>query len=68
MGKGQKVLLVDDLVATGGSAEAAILLLRSLGAVVTDGSFLVDLPDLGGRKRLEQLGLQFHALLEFPGE
>ena len=68
VGKGQKVLLVDDLVATGGSAEAAVLLLRSLGAVLTDGSFLVDLPDLGGRKRLEQLGLQFHALLEFPGE
>jgi adenine phosphoribosyltransferase len=66
--KGQKVLLVDDLVATGGSAEAAVLLLRSLGAVVTDGSFLVDLPDLGGRKKLEQLGLQFHALLDFPGE
>lgn len=66
--KGQKVLLVDDLVATGGSAEAAVLLLRSLGAVVETGSFLVDLPDLGGRKRLEKIGIKFHTLLEFAGE
>jgi len=66
--KGQKVLLVDDLVATGGSAEAAVLLLRTLGAVVEAGSFLVDLPDLGGRKRLEKIGIEFHALLEFAGE
>lgn len=66
--KGQRVLLVDDLVATGGSAEAAVLLLRSLGAVVEAGSFLVDLPDLGGKKKLEDLGLKFHALLSFPGE
>jgi adenine phosphoribosyltransferase len=66
--KGQKVLLVDDLVATGGSAEAAVLLLRTLGAVVEAGSFLVDLPDLGGRKRLEKIGIKFHALLEFAGE
>ena len=66
--EGQKVLLVDDLVATGGSAEAAVLLLRSLGAVVEAGSFLVDLPDLGGRKRLEKIGIKFHTLLEFAGE
>ena len=66
--KGQRVLLVDDLVATGGSAEAAVLLLRTLGAVVEAGSFLVDLPDLGGRKRLEKIGIEFHALLEFAGE
>jgi adenine phosphoribosyltransferase len=66
--KGQKVLLVDDLVATGGSAEAAVLLLRTLGAVVEAGSFLVDLPDLGGRKRLEKIGIKFYALLEFAGE
>lgn len=66
--KGQRVLLVDDLVATGGSAEAAVLLLRSLGAVVDAGSFLIDLPDLGGKKKLESLGIKFHALLSFPGE
>lgn len=65
---GQRVLLVDDLIATGGSAEAAVLLLRSLGAVVESGSFLVDLPDLGGRKRLEKIGLKVHHLLDFPGE
>ncbi len=65
---GQRVLLVDDLVATGGSAEAAVVLLRSLGAVVSEGSFLVDLPDLGGRGRLEKMGLKFHTLLEFSGE
>ena len=65
---GQRVLLVDDLVATGGSAEAGILLLRSLGAVVEAGSFLVDLPNLGGRKKLENLGIKFYALLDFPGE
>jgi adenine phosphoribosyltransferase len=64
----QRVLLVDDLVATGGSAEAAVLLLRSLGAVVEAGSFLIDLPDLGGKKKLESLGLKIHALLSFPGE
>ena len=57
-----------DLVATGGSAEAAVLLLRSLGAVVEAGSFLIDLPDLGGKRKLEALGLKFHALLSFPGE
>ena len=49
-------------------AEAAVLLLRSLGAVVEAGSFLVDLPDLGGRKRLEKIGITFHTLLEFAGE
>jgi len=66
--KGQRVLLVDDLVATGGSAEAAVWLLRSLGAVVEAGSFLIDLPALGGKKKLEELGLKFHALLSFPGQ
>jgi len=66
--QGQRVLLVDDLIATGGSAEAAVLLLRSLGAIVESGSFLVDLPDLGGRKRLEKIGLKVHCLLNFPAE
>lgn len=68
VGKGDRVLLVDDLVATGGSAEAAVHLLRSLGAKVSAGSFLIDLPDLGGRKRLEAMGLDFHTLLTFAGE
>ncbi len=63
-----RVLLVDDLIATGGTAMAAIKLLRQAGAEVVGCSFVVDLPDLGGRKRVEDMGLEVLALCEFKGE
>ena len=64
---GDKVLLVDDLLATGGTAEAGIRLIERLGAEVVGCAFVVDLPDLGGRKRLLALGMSVHALCEFEG-
>jgi adenine phosphoribosyltransferase len=65
---GERVLLVDDLLATGGTAEAAAALIAKMGAQVIECCFIVDLPDLGGRKRLEKLGLRVFALCEFEGE
>ena len=64
---GQRVLLVDDLLATGGTAEAGIRLIERLGADVVGCAFVVDLPDLGGRRRLEALGMDVHALCAFDG-
>lgn len=65
---GDKVLLVDDLIATGGTAEAAINLVKILGGEIIESCFIVDLPDLGGRKRLEQLNQKVFSLCEFDGE
>jgi len=65
---GQRVLLVDDLIATGGTAEAAVLLLREAGAEVVECAFVIDLPDLGGTTRLEKLGCSVRSLCAFPGE
>jgi adenine phosphoribosyltransferase len=65
---GERVLLVDDLIATGGTAEAAAALVTKMGAEVVECCFIVDLPDVGGRKRLEKLGLRVFALCEFEGE
>lgn len=64
---GEKVLLVDDLLATGGTAEAGIRLIERLGGVVVGCAFVVDLPDLGGRKRLQSLGMEVFALCAFEG-
>lgn len=64
---GDKVILVDDLIATGGTAEAATKLLLQMGAVVVAACFIVDLPDLGGRKRIEDLGVPVRTLVDFPG-
>ena len=64
---GEKVLLVDDLLATGGTAEAGIKLIERLGAQVVGCAFVIDLPELGGRKRLEKLGMDVHALCAFEG-
>lgn len=64
---GEKVLLVDDLLATGGTAEAGIKLIERLGAEVVGCAFVIDLPELGGRARLENLGMQVHALCAFEG-
>jgi adenine phosphoribosyltransferase len=66
--KGEHVLLVDDLIATGGTAEAAAALIGKMGASVVECAFIVDLPDVGGRKRLENAGLKVFALCEFEGE
>jgi adenine phosphoribosyltransferase len=67
MRAGEKVLLVDDLLATGGTAEAGVKLLERLGAEVVGCAFVVDLPNLGGRKKLEAMGLEVHALCAFEG-
>ncbi|MBA86228.1 adenine phosphoribosyltransferase [Thalassobius sp. S69A] len=64
---GETVLVVDDLLATGGTAEAGIKLVERLGGQIVGCAFVVDLPDLGGRKRLETLGMEVHALCAFEG-
>ncbi len=66
--EGAPVLVVDDLIATGGTAEAGVQLIRSQGGVVDECAFVVSLPDLGGVTRLEQLGCRVRALCEFAGE
>jgi adenine phosphoribosyltransferase len=64
---GERVLLVDDLLATGGTAAAGITLLEKLGADIIGTAFIVNLPDLGGKRRLETLGMTIHALCDFDG-
>ena len=64
---GDSVLLIDDLIATGGTAEAAITLLRRAGANVVGAAFVIDLRDLGGIMRLEALDVKTHALVQFSG-
>jgi adenine phosphoribosyltransferase len=66
--KGDGVLLVDDLIATGGTAEAACKLIESMGGKIVECYFVVDLPDLGGGKRLEGNGQKVFALCEFEGD
>jgi adenine phosphoribosyltransferase len=66
--EGDRVLLVDDLIATGGTAEAAITLIQVLGGDIVECGFVVDLPELGGRNRLEALGQKVYTLCEFEGE
>ena len=65
---GEPVLLVDDLIATGGTAEAAVKLLRKLKSEVVGAAFVIDLPDLGGAARLAKLGVECHTLISFEGE
>ncbi|MCH1930583.1 adenine phosphoribosyltransferase [Shewanella sp. A25] len=65
---GDKVLVVDDLLATGGTIEATVKLIRQLGGEVNDAAFVISLPDLGGEARLEALGLELVKLCEFEGE
>ena len=66
--KGANVLLVDDLLATGGTALAAAALIEKLGGIVSEMAFIVDLPDVGGRKRLTDKGYKIFALTEFEGD
>ncbi len=64
---GETILLVDDLLATGGTAEAGIKLIERLGGNILSCAFVVDLPELGGRKRIEAMGMDVHTLCEFEG-
>ncbi|WP_168603041.1 adenine phosphoribosyltransferase [Novosphingobium sp. SG707] len=65
--QGQKVVIVDDLIATGGTACAALTLLRRAGAVVDEALFVIDLPDLGGAERLRAQGVTVRPIMDFPG-
>lgn len=65
---GQKILLVDDLIATGGTAAAAVELLREVRAEIVECAFVIALPDLGGIDRLKKLGCKVHSLCEFEGD
>jgi adenine phosphoribosyltransferase len=65
--KGERVILVDDLIATGGTATAAVQLLRQMGADVVSAVFMVDLPDLGGADKLRALGVSVRTLVSFEG-
>ncbi|UUP16356.1 adenine phosphoribosyltransferase [Nitratireductor thuwali] len=65
---GDKVILVDDLIATGGTAEAAVKLLRQMGAEIVAACFVIDLPDLGGRAKLEALGVEVNTLISYEGD
>ena len=64
---GETILLVDDLLATGGTAEAGISLIERLGGTIIGCAFIVDLPELGGRKKVEAMGMDVHVLCEFDG-
>jgi len=64
---GERILLIDDLIATGGTAQAAVTLIEKCGGIVADCAFIVDLPELGGKKRLEAMGVSVFALAEFEG-
>ncbi len=62
---GERVLLVDDLIATGGTALAAVQLLETLGATIVAAAFVIDLPELGGGEKLRARGIAMHTLLSF---
>ena len=65
---GEKVILVDDLIATGGTAEGAVKLLQEIGAAVVAAVFVIDLPDLGGAAKLAALGVPVRTLVSFAGK
>src|SRR5690242_19749951 len=65
--RGERIILVDDLIATGGTAEAAVKLLRRLGAEILGACFVIDLPELGGSKKLTDLGVPVRTLVSFEG-
>ena len=66
--KGEKVLIVDDLIATGGTAEATVRLVQKMKGDIVECCFIIDLPNIGGRARLEDLGQKVFTLCEFEGE
>ena len=65
--KGEKVILVDDLIATGGTAEGAVKLLRQVGAEVLAACFIIDLPELGGADKLRKMNVPVRTLVSFEG-
>ncbi|WP_339737693.1 adenine phosphoribosyltransferase [uncultured Maricaulis sp.] len=65
--EGDRVLLVDDLIATGGTAEASVRLLQRAGATVVGATFIIDLPDLGGARRIEAMGVPVSSLVSYEG-
>jgi adenine phosphoribosyltransferase len=67
IGKGDRILLVDDLIATGGTAGAAIDLIRTSGGELIAAAFVIDLPELGGANRLRDKGVKTHTLVAFEG-
>jgi len=66
--KGEKILIVDDLIATGGTVEAAVRLVEKMQGDIVECCFIIDLPDIGGRTRLENMGQSVFTLCEFEGE
>lgn len=68
LNKNDKVLLVDDLIATGGTIEATVKLVRTLGAQVEHAAFVIALPDLGGEHKLRELGVEPYSLVAFDGD
>lgn len=67
LAEGDKVLLIDDLIATGGTALAAVSLMRRTGAVVDNAGFVIDLFDLGGAEKLRHVGVEVFKLIDFEG-
>src|SRR5208337_801411 len=65
--QGERVILVDDLIATGGTAEAACKLLKQIGANILAACFIIDLPDLGGAEKIRRLGVPVRTLVSFEG-
>ena len=65
--RGERILVVDDLIATGGTAEAAVKLVRRSGGEVVGATFIIDLPELGGMHKLAGLNVPCHALMAFEG-
>ena len=65
--QGERILIVDDLIATGGTAEAAVKLVRRSGGEIVGATFIIDLPELGGMKKLAALGIKSHVLMAFEG-
>jgi adenine phosphoribosyltransferase len=65
--RGERVILVDDLIATGGTAEGAVKLLRNMGAQVLAACFIIDLPDLGGAEKLRRMDVPVRTLISFEG-
>ena len=65
--KGERILIVDDLIATGGTVEAAVKLIRKSEGDIVGASFVIDLPDIGGGKRLDELGVPWQAVMAFEG-
>ncbi|MCH9807949.1 MAG: adenine phosphoribosyltransferase [Alphaproteobacteria bacterium] len=65
--EGERILIVDDLIATGGTAEAAVKIITRAGGVIEGAAFVIDLPELGGRAKIEAMGVACTALMAFEG-